>query len=376
MVICNKVLITTGIDNLNNYFSMISAELSKKILNVGPEYVPPKGGIAQIISNYDHYVFPDKGFRYISNSRDGKRIMKIFKLIVSLVRFVVTLAFQRQLRIVHIHTASNFSFKRSSWFVALAKLFHKKIILHVHGGGFKDYYVEHVDFVKDTLTKCDLIVVLTDAWAEWFRTEVKVEHLKVVPNVIPKPKQCMNKRKDEIFHLLFLGLINEQKGIFDLLNAIKLNHERLNGRFKLHVAGNGLVERLKKEISTSHLDDLVLYEGWVDSARKHDLLCTCDALILPSYVEGLPLSILEAMSYCKPVISTPVGGIPSMIEDEVNGFLVEPGDGSLFIERIIYLIEHKSECLFMGHVSFNKIYKHFPQSVAAELGDLYEGLIE
>lgn len=353
---------------------MLAAELSNKILSVGPEYVPPKGGIAQIISNYSQYVFPKQGFRYISNSCDGIRIMKIIKLIASLLRFVVTLTFKRQIRIVHIHTASNFSFKRSSWFVGLAKLFNKKIILHVHGGGFKDYYVNHSVFVKNTLAKCNLIVVLTDEWADWFRTVVNVDHIKVVPNVIPEPAPCMNKKKDEIFHLLFLGLINDQKGIFDLLNAIKLNHERLKGRFKLHVAGNGQVERLKNELLLNHLENLVIYEGWVDSAQKHDLLCTCDALILPSYIEGLPLSILEAMSYRKPVISTPVGGIPSMIEDQVNGFLVDPGDGSAFIERIIYLIENGSECLTMGDVSFNKINRHFPQSVAAELVDLYEGL--
>ena len=354
---------------------MIATELSNKILSVGPEYMPPKGGIAQIIFNYSQYVFPQQVFRYVSNSCDGNCIMKINKLFISLIRFVIALAFQRQIRVVHIHTASNFSFKRSSWFVDLAKLFHKKIILHVHGGGFKDYYINHVDFVKNTLAKCDLIVVLTDAWAEWFRTEVSVKHLKVVPNVIPEPEPCMNKRKDEVFHLLFLGLIAEQKGIFDLLNAIKLNCERLNGRFKLHVAGNGQVKRLKSELETYHLEDLVLYEGWVDSARKHDLLCSCDALILPSYIEGLPLSILEAMSYRKAVISTPVGGIPSMIEDEVNGFLVEPGNGSAFIEKIIYLVEHRSVSLSMGDVSFNKINKHFPQSVATELVDLYEGLI-
>lgn len=354
---------------------MIAVELSKKILSVGPEYMPPKGGIAQIIFNYSQYVFPQQVFRYVSNSCDGNCIMKINKLIISLIRFVLTLAFQSQIRVVHIHTASNFSFKRSSWFVDLAKLFHKKIILHVHGGGFKDYYIGHSHFVKNTVSKCDLIVVLTDAWADWFRTVVNVDHLKVIPNVIPEPKTCMNKRTDDEFHLLFLGLITDQKGIFDMLDAIKLNRERLNGRFKLHVAGNGQVERLKNKLETYDLEDMVLYEGWVDSARKHDLLCTCDALILPSYIEGLPLSILEAMSYRKPVISTPVGGIPSMIEDEVNGFLIEPGNGSEFIEKIIYLVEHRSECLSMGDVSFNKINKHFPQSVAADLVDLYEGLI-
>lgn len=355
---------------------MISAELSKKILSVGPEYVPPKGGIAQIIYNYSRDIFPDKGFRYISNSCDGHRIKKIYKLIISLIEYVVTLTFQHQVKIVHIHTASKFSFRRSSWFVSLAKLFHKKIILHVHGGGFKDYYANYADFAKRTFGKCDLVVVLTDAWADWFRTEVGIDHIKVVPNVIPKPSKCENVKKDGKFNVLFLGLINDQKGIFDLIDAIKTNCERLKVYFELHVAGNGEVERLKNEILVNHLEDLVKYEGWVDSSGKHSLLCLCDALILPSYIEGLPLSILEAMSYRKPVISTPVGGIPSMIENGVNGFLIEPGNGPAFIEKILFLIEHRDECKSMGDVSFEKINKHFPQSVAAVLADMYESIIK
>ena len=356
---------------------MISADLSKKILNVGPEFLPPKGGIAQILYNYSQFVFPEKGFRYLSNSCDGNILKKIFKLIVSLIRCVIILAFQRQVKLVHIHTASNFSFKRSAWFVSLAKLFHKKIILHVHGGGFKDYYAKnHARFVRKTLGNCDMIVVLTDAWAEWFRTEVEVDNLRVLPNIIPHPDVCNNGTKDEKkFHLLFLGLINEPKGVFDLVDALASNKEKLEGRLVLHLGGKGEVERLKNEVSTHQLEELVKYEGWVDSAAKHNLFCACDALILPSYIEGLPLSILEAMSYRKPVISTPVGGIPSMIEDGVNGFLIEPGNGAAFIEKIIYLIEHRSECLSMGEVSFDRVKKHFPQSVTDELVDLYESVI-
>lgn len=354
---------------------MITAELSKKILSVGPEYVPPKGGIAQIVYNYSHDVFPDKEFKYISNSCQGNLINKVLILIVSLIKYIIALTFKRHIKIVHIHTASKFSFKRSSWFVCFAKLFHKKIILHVHGGGFKDYYASHADFVRHTLAKCDLVLVLTDAWADWFRTKVGVDHLKVMPNIIPEPAECENVIKDKKFHLLFLGLINDQKGIFDIIKSIDANRERLRGHFEFHVAGNGQIERLKNDILVNHLEDLVKYEGWVDSQGKHKLLSSCDALILPSYIEGLPLSILEAMSYRKPVISTPVGGIPSMIEDGVNGFLVEPGDGSTFIERVLFLIEHSDECKSMGNVSFNKITKHFPNSVAAALADVYEGIM-
>lgn len=351
---------------------MIPANLSKKLLSVGPEFLPPKGGIAQVIFNYREYIFPANEYRYIANSCEGNQINKIFKLIASLVQYVIALTFQRQIKIVHIHTASYFSFKRSSWFVGLAKLFRKKIILHIHGGGFKEYYANEIRFVRHTLAKCDTIVVLTEAWAKWFRTEVGVDNLVVVPNVIPEPAKCENIEKDDKFHVLFLGLINDQKGIFDLINAIKLNQEKLNGQFELHVGGNGQVERLKNEITENNLEGIVKYEGWVGSVAKHNLLCRCDALILPSYIEGLPLSILEAMAYRKAVITTPVGGIPSMIEDGTNGFLVEPGDGSAFVDKIVFFMENRDKACEMGEISGKAVEKYFPVSVSHILKSIYE----
>ena len=65
-----------------------------------------------------------------------------------------------------------------------------------------------------------------------------------------------------------------------------------------------------------------------------------------------------------------------MIDDGVNGFLVEPGDGSAFIEKIMYLLEHRDQSRSMGDVAYKKINKHFPQSVAAVLVDMYENLIK
>ena len=355
---------------------MITSEIAQKVLTVGPGYMPPKGGIAQIIYNYSQDVFPEGGFRYISNSCEGGKVKKTYKLISSLVQCFIVLLFCRSIKIIHVHTASRFSFKRSSWFVSMSCLFNKKIVMHIHGGGFKNYYNNgHEAFVNKTLNKCDKIVVLSEEWQKWFRDELQCEKVTVIPNVIPMPQSIMRKERDDKFHLLFLGLINEEKGIFDLIQAIAESKEQLRGKLLFHIAGNGMVARLKNEINDNDLQDIVKYEGWVDHQAKHGLLFDCDALILPSYIEGLPLSILEAMSYHKPILSTPVGGIPSVLEDGENGFIIAPGDGKGFIERIMYLMEHEDIAKSMGESSFKKIKEHFPKSVTRELVKLYEELI-
>jgi glycosyltransferase involved in cell wall biosynthesis len=248
--------------------------------------------------------------------------------------------------------------------------------MHIHGGGFKTYFNDGYEaFVKKTLNKCDKIVVLSEEWKKWFCDELQYDNVAVIPNVIPIPQSCERREGDEKFHLLFLGLINKEKGIFDLIEAIAESKDQLHGKFLLHIAGNGMVSRLKNEINNKELQDVVKYEGWVDRDAKHELLCGCDTLVLPSYIEGLPMSILEAMSYHKPILSTPVGGIPSVLEDGVNGFLLEPGDGMGFIEKVIYLMEHEDAAKLMGESSFKKISEHFPESVAEKLVKLYKELI-
>lgn len=80
------------------------------------------------------------------------------------------------------------------------------------------------------------------------------------------------------------------------------------------------------------IETLVRFEGWVDKEKKQYLLNLADVYILPSFIEGVPISILEAESYHKPVITTNVGGIPSIVQDRVSGVFVTPGN-----DKEIYL---------------------------------------
>lgn len=100
--------------------------------------------------------------------------------------------------------------------------------------------------------------------------------------------------------------IGHNKGIYDLIGVIALHKKEFHGRQKLRVGGNGEVDKVKILIKEKKISDIVSYEGWVSGGRKVELLDVSDAYILPSYKEGLPISILEAMSYGLPMISTKV----------------------------------------------------------------------
>lgn len=341
---------------------------SNKILSIGPEYKEPKGGIAQVLYSYSKYVYND--FKHI-RSNGGKQVFsKLFYFSKGLIIFIIRLVFDNSLKVVHIHTASNNDFKRNSIFAKIARLFNKKVILHIHGGGFKDFFNRNERFVSQQLDKADAIVTLSEYWRLFFTENLKCKNVFVVHNIIPTPHYQPNKEKN-IFNLLYLGHIYEKKGIFDLVNLIKSNRSEYQNKLVLHIGG-GLyeVERLLNILKKENLDDVIKFEGWVSGEKKKELLNMSNAYILPSYAEGVPISILEAMSYHLPIIATNVGGIPSIVGKE-NGILVEPGDKTQLKNAIDSLINSKLKREKMGEASYHRSMEYQPQNIIKELSLLY-----
>lgn len=346
---------------------MISEELSKKVLTIGCAYNPPKGGIAQVLYNYERLMF--RKFQFVANSCEGGFITKLLVLITSLSKVFFLLLFKKDIQIVHIHTASYNSFKRATLFVSFAKIFKRKVVLHIHGGLFKKYYDSNPDKIRKTLDRCDCIVAMSCFWKEWFDGLNIAPRIVVLENVIPKPSIVRWEKSDSRFCLLFLGLITEAKGIYDLVNVINSHRESLDGRLWLRIGGNGESDNLEKIIEDNNLSGLITYEGWADEKKKQQLFSSSDAFILPSYFEGLPMSILEAMSYSLPIISTTVGGIPEVVSE--NGILVKPGDTDALYAAICSLMEHKESCDKMGHCSLKRVEAHYPENVSKKLSETY-----
>lgn len=295
----------------------------RKVLFVGP--VNEFGGIGAVLENYKKNI-PE--FKFIPTFSSGNNSFKILFFIKSVYRIIATLAADREIRIIHLHSASNGSFIRKSIVCLIGKLFGKKVIFHVHSGGFKDYYHRSAllgPYIKFILKISDCVVCLSGQWLEFFSSALKLNNVVIVGNPI-SINHCVEKKTPaEALHLLFLGKICDDKGIFDLIHALRTNHNFLNGQIRLVIAGNGEDQRLKTLLSDNVLGRYIQYEGWVQGEQKNALICACDIFILPSYMEGLPVSILEAMGSGKPVISTTVGGIPSIVKNGHNGWLIEPG---------------------------------------------------
>ncbi len=141
-------------------------------------------------------------------------------------------------------------------------------------------------------------------------------------------------KNDGMINALFIGRLCEQKGPMILLESLPA---LLNDGIKLHVtfAGDGeLRHEMEKFISENSLEHAVTITGWVDSNRIKALLQKSTLMILPSFAEGLPVAIMEALALKVPVLTTHINGIPELIEHGRSGLLVTPGCKESLIEAI------------------------------------------
>ena len=144
----------------------------------------------------------------------------------------------------------------------------------------------------------------------------------------------------------------------------------------MYFAGDGEINQVKQLISEYELEEVVDVLGWVNSEQISDLLKKVDFLVLPSYNEGLPMAILESMNYGLPIISTYVGGIPEVITNNDNGYLINPGDTDGLTKALSSLIINDQLRKEMGKKNRKMIRKRFDmEALMRDLSNIYEELL-
>ena len=145
----------------------------------------------------------------------------------------------------------------------------------------------------------------------------------------------------------------------------------------LIIGGNGETDRLIKIIKDKKLDEIIRFAGWVNGEKKIEVLNKSHVFILPSYIEALPISILEAMSYNLPIISTRVGDIPDIVINNENGFLINPKDKDALKNAISEMLSVTPEKrIKMGRRSFNLVQPYLSIHVEKDLEELYLSLLK
>lgn len=339
-----------------------------------------KGGISSVVGEYEKVIHP---FQYQPSTTSEDIRVTFLSFPIILVQFCFKLLVtNRRVKIVHIHGSSKGSFYRKYIFFLLARyVFRKKVVYHMHGAMFHVFYRNAPSFIQSRIrhfiNTTDCLIVLSEWWKAYFSENFRPRMTQIVPNIVNATSPPSGAaRVPGPIRFLFLGRIGERKGVYDLLEVLRSHREALQGKYVLELGGDGETDELQRLISQYDLEESVKFIGFVTGKHKKRRLQEADVYLLPSYNEGLPISILEAMSFGLPIISTNVGGIPEVVVPNKNGLLIEPGDHNAIFEAIKFFTDYPDKTSEYGARSYEMVtQRYFPAPVMHSLAELYKVLL-
>jgi glycosyltransferase involved in cell wall biosynthesis len=314
-------------------------------------------------------------------------IRNLSYLLSQIYQLVLVIACQRPV-VMHLAVTSGWSFWKGGAFLLIGKAFRIKSVAHLHGGSMHEYYRKRPRPVQRLIgwvfKRADVVIALSGQWRCFLLDEVRSDLcVVVIPNTVDTPFAAAAEQDDFGTRqrrklVLFVGHLAQAKGVFDILRAVPLvlaSHEDAVFLFAGRAHDARTLKDLERYASEANLGNAVQFLGEVTGQSKLDLFGRVMLFILPSYVEGLPYALLEAMAVGLPVISTSVGAIPEIIEEGHHGFLIKPGDHIALARRIIQLLDDESLRQQMGLANKHLIRNHYlPDAAMTNLVATYDWL--
>jgi glycosyltransferase involved in cell wall biosynthesis len=322
------------------YGELLPAGRSLMMFGTSPEM---RGGIAAVVASLRagglfERIHTDYVVTHVEGSA-GTKLAQYFRAL----RDAWRLLRAGRVGLVHAHVSSNGSFWRKSILLALARRFGVPTVFHLHSGGFGEFAARGWGgpllrwWIRRTLEASTVVVVLSQRWAQWTYEFAPRSRIEVVGNPALTPESMPDAAGRDSANgpgrVLYLGMVSKPKGCYDLLHAWVTFRRRAPG-WRLSVGGNGEVGQFLAEAERLGIRGDIDFLGWVSGADKDRELRRADIFVLPSYAEGMPVSVLEAMAYGVAVVTTPVGGVPDMMQPDEHGLWIRPGDVDGLAQRL------------------------------------------
>jgi glycosyltransferase involved in cell wall biosynthesis len=337
------------------------------------------GGIATVEKLILQGLSFEFSIRHITSHDEGT----VFHRIVVFSRAMLSLTWQlltAKPDLVHIHVSDGGSILRKAILTSIARTFGKPVVMHAHGAEFDKAYLKLPKLVQSILNKiycsCSRFIVLSKTWATFYESCLGLlpEQTVILPNPTELPAQLPDRSHLHPVNFAFLGRIGKRKGAFDLIQAFAHLPTEYQSQSHLLLAGDGEVEQAQALAKSLHVQDKITFLGWIDANQRNQVLQAADVFVLPSYHEGLPMAILEAMGWQLPIISTPVGGIPELIIPQQNGLLVPPGDVQQLSESMQCLIQNKAFRLQLGLAARKAVEPFDIKDYCRNLAEIYRSI--
>jgi len=358
----------------------------RRLLFVSP-LPPPTGGISNWMVAVQHSALAERfEIRVINSSPSAAdvtgtsrlrlgRVLDALRILGSLVRELIRF----RPEIVHVNTSYFWAFLRDGFAVRLARIAGARTILHLRGGDFPEWAdgasATWRTFIAATLRKTDLLIALTEHTRRWLEAEESAERVRYLPNFVQldaigaPPDRSARGAPVEV---LFVGWLLEAKGVRELLAAAR----NLSGaRFTLV----GPEEPRFTETIRGELDALADRVRVLPAQPREtifQLYRESDVFVLPTWREGFPNVVIEAMAAGLPVVATPVGAIPEAVEDGRSGLLVPVRDAAALEAALRRLIDDPSLRRALGAAARARVEAVFSfGAVVDQLAKYYDELL-
>lgn len=229
-----------------------------------------------------------------------------------------------------------------SFLALIAKIFGKKYGLYVRGQ--KGFYSKKTSLLYKY---AEIIFTVSDVFTQSINEKYKNKAITVRPMIFYDNSDIVrNRRYDRTnnFRVLFLGRISEDKGLIELIKATILLNESSSIDFTIEIVGDGAdISAIKQLVKQNGLSNQIIFTGiLLDSKKIREKYCNADIYILPTYHEGFPRTLYEAMLFGTPIITTFVGGIPGLMQDGYNCLSIEPKSITSIRNVLSYLMKNYS----------------------------------
>ncbi len=322
-------------------------------------------GIANLTSLLIGHNQDVKYYHFVTGKKDNqaRNMTWLYEQFFLPIKFVMYLFKNLHIKICHLNVPQeSFAIIREGVLAIVAKLMNKKIIIHLRGGKYnrsriKAYSVRQI--FKMILLIADKIVCLSEVEKEYIEKNYNLSPLKTValPNAVMITKDILPKNYNGTLNVLFLGRIEKDKGLDEIITVLKNINKLVKCKFLL--CGTGPYEKFVTDELNKAIPKEFVKCGIVSGAKKNKILTEAHIFLLPSYYEGLPNALLEAMAYGVIPVCTAVGSVPSVIRDGENGFLVPLHDSSSIENIIIDLNAHRKKMEALSANAYLHIKKNY-----------------
>jgi glycosyltransferase involved in cell wall biosynthesis len=338
-------------------------------LVVGP-LPPPVGGIATIVAKLAEA--PDLGrsiqFLDTRKAQDETWLGRLIR--PARLSFQLNRRLRRRPRCALVFCSAHGSFWEKGLWLLMARGRGVPMMVMMVDGRFPEFYQSLAGPMRNLarwlLETFHVVLVQTESWRHFYSEIGPRGNYVVLPNGVDCNEFTPVEREpSESPTVLFVGWLIPEKGVFDLIDAARILRDRRAG-FLLRLVGpfHGNESAVHARIAAAGLTDVVHAVGPLHS--RHEILDAyhdADIFALPSWAEGLPVAVLEAMACGLPVVASSVGGTPDLLQDGVSGLLVPPRDPAALADALERLLRDRNARLSIGRAARTRVESKFSSEV-------------